>query len=161
MDRSRLRLEIQQRRPFAGPAEEAFLNLLRTAFTLGHDHAAFLEPFGLTPTQYNALRILAGSHPDPLPCREIGRRMVTPVPDVTRLVGRLEGKGLVRRRRGARDRRVVAVAVTAAGRRLLAAIEAPLADWLESRLGRRGEPGLRRLSRLLERLREGPARPPG
>ncbi len=87
--------------------------------------------------------------------------MVTPVPDVTRLVRRLESKGLARRRRGARDRRVVAIGITAAGRRLLAAIEGPLAEWLESRLGPLGETSLRRLSRLLERLREAPARPPG
>ena len=157
----RLRREIQQRRPFASPAEEAFLNLLRTAFTLERRHAAFLEPFGVTPTQYNALRILAGSHPRPLPCRTIGSRMVTPVPDVTRLVRRLEGKGLVRRRRDRLDRRVVAVAITAAGRRRLAAIEAPLADWLETHLGRLGDRELQRLSRSLERLRRRPPRSPG
>ena len=161
MPRRRLGDEIPQRRPFASPAEEAFLNLLRTAYALGRHHAAFLEPFGLTPTQYNALRILAGSHPAPLPCREIGRRMVTPVPDVTRLVERLVGKGLAARRRPAHDRRVVAVGISPAGRRLLAAIEAPLAEWLESRLGHLGGPGLERLSRLLERLRQPPAPPPG
>ena len=107
-----LRGEIRQREPFAGAAEEALLNLLRTAFTLERWHAGFLEPFGVTPTQYNALRILAGSHPEPLPCLEVGRRMVTPVPDVTRLLGRLEGKRLVRRRRAAHDRRIVAVGGT-------------------------------------------------
>lgn len=158
MPASRLRREILQRRPFAGPAEEAFLNLLRTAFTLERWHAGFLEPFGLTPTQYNALRILAGSHPAPLPCRQIGRRMVTPVPDVTRLVTRLEGKGLVRRRRAEDDRRVVAVGITTAGRRLLAAIEAPLEEWLASRMGRLGDTDLERLSGLLERLRRAPER---
>ena len=157
---SRLRDEIRQRRPFSSPAEEAFLNLLRTAFTLERRHAAFLAPFGLTPTQYNALRLLAGAHPDPLPCRQIGLRMVTPVPDVTRLVDRMERKGLVRRRRAADDRRVVAIALTPAGRRLLAAIEAPLATWLETRLGPLGEADLERLSRLLERLRQAPARSP-
>jgi DNA-binding MarR family transcriptional regulator len=134
---------------------------LRTTYALGRHHTAFLQPFGLTPTQYNALRILAGAHPEPLPCREIGRRMVTPVPDVTRLVERLEAKGLAARRRPGRDRRVVAIGITPAGRRLLAVIEEPLAAWLESRLGHLGRPGLERLSRLLERLREPPAPPPG
>lgn len=87
--------------------------------------------------------------------------MVTPVPDVTRLVERLEGKGLAARRGSVRDRRVVAVGITPAGRRLLAAIEGPLDDWLASRLGRLGERDLEQLSRLLERLRERPAAPPG
>ena len=153
--------EIQQRRPFASPAEEAFLNLRRTAFTLERWHAGLLEPFGLTPTQYNALRILAGSHPDPLACQTIGRRMVTPVPDVTRLVRRLEGKGLVRRRRAPDDRRVVAVGITPAGRRLLTAVEKPLERWLAAHLGHLGGDELDRLSRLLERLRRPPAPPPG
>ncbi len=158
MPGSRLQREILQRRPFAGPAEEAFLNLLRTAFELERHHAGFLEPFGITPSQYNVLRILAGSHPEPLSCSQIGTRMVTPVPDVTRLAGRLESKGLLRRRRTTADRRVVAVGITTAGRKLLAAIEAPLASWLDHWLGRLGEPDLKRLSRLLERLREEPAR---
>lgn len=153
-----LREEIRQSRPFSSPAEEAFLNLMRTAFTLGRLHARFLEGFGLTPTQYNALRILAGSHPRPLPCLEVGRRMVTPVPDATRLLARLEGKRLVRRRRSADDRRVVAVGITPAGRRLLARMEAPVAGWLEGQMGRLGEADLARLSRLLERLREDPSR---
>ena len=156
-----LEREIQQRRPFASAAEEAFLNLRRTAFTLDRWHAGFLEPFGLTPTQYNALRILAGSHPDPLACRDIGSRMVTPVPDVTRLVHRLEGKGLVRRRRSRHDRRVVAVGITPAGRRLLTAVEKPLQRWLAAYLGHMGDAELDRFSRLLERLRRPPAGPPG
>ncbi len=156
-----LRAEIGQTRPFASPAQEAFLNLLRTAYTLSRLHAGFLEPFGLTPTQYNALRILAGSHPRALACREIGERMVTPVPDVTRLVERLVSKGLALRRRQAQDRRVVAVGITPAGRRLLARIEAPLAAWLEQGLGHLGEPELVRLSRLLERLRAAPGPAPG
>lgn len=161
MGRSQLGREIRQKRPFSGPAEEAFLNLRRTAFTLERRHAAFLEPFGVTPTQYNALRILAGSHPTPLACREIGARMVTPVPDVTRLVRRLEGKGLARRRRDAADRRVVAVGITPAGRRLLAVIEEPLAEWLALHVGRLGDAEASRLSRALERLRRSPIRSSG
>lgn len=153
-----LRQEIRQRRPFASGAAEAFLNLLRTTYVLERRHAALLKPFGVTPTQYNALRILAGSHPEPLCCGEVGERMVTPVPDVTRLLARLEAQGLVSRRRGERDRRMVAVTITAAGRRLLESIEPELAAWLAAELGRLGERPLRRLSRLLERLRQAPER---
>lgn len=161
MPGSRLQREIRQRKPFAGPAEESFLNLLRTAFDLERRHAGFLEPFGVTPSQYNVLRILAGSHPDPLPCHQIGLRMVTPVPDVTRMLHRLEGKGLVHSRRATADRRVVAVGITAAGHRLLAAVEAPLEAWLDVWIGRLGEADLQQLSLLLERLREEPAETPG
>lgn len=155
---SQLGREIRQSRPFAGPAEETFLNLLRSAYTVERWHAAFLEPFGVTPTQYNTLRILAGSHPKELPCREIGRRMVTPVPDVTRLVRRLEEKGLVSRGSARQDRRVVAVGITPAGQRLLAEVERPLAQWLEVHLGHLGAGRLTQLSRALESLRRPPAR---
>ena len=87
--------------------------------------------------------------------------MVTPVPDVTRLVRRLEDKGLARRGPARRDRRVVAVGITPVGRRLLTEVERPLAEWLEAHLGRLGDGRLMRLSRSMERLRRSPARPPG
>lgn len=150
----RLQEEIKQRRPFPSAAEEAFLNLLRTANLLGQLHARFFKPYGLTPTQYNALRILRGSHPDTLPCSDVGERMVTPVPDVTRLLDRLEAKGRVHRERDPRDRRVVRVGITAGGLKLLAAIDEPVEAWIERQLGHLGAEDLSRLSQLLERARE-------
>ncbi len=155
--------EIRQRRPFTSPAVEAFLNLQRTAHLLGREHARFFRPYGITPTQYNALRILRGSHPEPLACGEVGARMVTPVPDVTRLLGRLELRGLVRRRRDGPDRRVVAVGITAPGLELLGKLDGPVASWMEARLGRVEDRRLRELSRLLAALRRGPdpGRSPG
>lgn len=152
-----LRDEIRQRKPFKSPEEEAYLNLQRTAALLLQAHASFLRPFRLTPTQYNALRILRGAHPDALPCREVGNRMVTPVPDVTRLLDRLEAQGLVERRRDAGDRRVVQVGITESGLEALASVDAPLAGWLEERLGRLEPEDLRTLTRLLEELRQGEA----
>lgn len=149
----RLRAEIKQRQPFTR-VEEAFLNLLRTANLFEQHHARFFKPWGLTPTQYNALRILRGSHPGSLPCSEVGERMVTPVPDVTRLLDRLEAKGLVHRGRDPADRRVVRVEVSDTGLELLAGIDEPLEEWLAAQLGHLPDGELQRLSELLERARE-------
>jgi DNA-binding MarR family transcriptional regulator len=151
--RSRLQSELVQSRPFASPAEETFLNLQRTAHLLEHELAVRLEPFGLTTTQYNVLRILRGS-PAGLPCGEIGRRMVTPVPDVTRLTDRLVKAGWVERRRPEEgDRRVVLVAITTSGLELLSRIDEPLLEWLSELLGHLGHATLEELSELLERAR--------
>lgn len=156
-----LEREIAQSRGFDSPAQEAFLNLLRTASLLERQQAAFFRPFGITATQYNALRILRGSHPEPLACGTVGERLVTPVPDVTRLLDRLAAKGLIERRRATRDRRVVRVGITRAGRELLARIERPLAAWLDEQLVRLAPRQLERLSRLLERVRRSAGRAPG
>lgn len=151
--RGRLEREIRQRTPVAEPAERALLNLLRSAALIGQEHARFLRPHGLTPAQYNALRILRGAHPEPLPCGEVGARLVAPVPDVTRLLDRLAARGLVGRERDAADRRVVRVGITPAGRERLAALDEPLAAWIRGRLGALSDRQLESLSRLLERAR--------
>jgi DNA-binding MarR family transcriptional regulator len=150
---SRLRREIRQRKPFASLHEEAFLNLQRTANLHFQELGRFLRPYGLTPTQYNALRILRGSHPEALPCTEVGERMVTPVPDVTRLLDRLEARDLVARSRDASDRRVVRASITRAGRRLVSRIDEPLADWLVERLDFLGVRRLTAMIRLMEEAR--------
>jgi DNA-binding MarR family transcriptional regulator len=149
----RLEREIRQRTPVAEPAERALLNLLRSAALLGQEHARFLRPHGLTPAQYNALRILRGAHPDTLPCGEVGARLVAPVPDVTRLLDRLAARGLARRERDPADRRVVRVGITAGGLERLAALDVPLAAWIGERLGGLSDRELESLSRLLERAR--------
>lgn len=149
-----LREEIRQGRPFDGPEEEAILNIHRTAAVLGQEGTAFFRRWDLTPAQYNTLRILRGSQPESLPCGEIRARMVTTVPDVTRLLDRMEKKGLVRRERCEGDRRVVRVAITDAGVELLADIAPHLSTWNQSRLDHLGPEDLRLLSRLLERVRE-------
>ncbi len=150
---SRLKAEIQQRGPFHSPQEEAFLNLQRTANLQFQALSRFLRSFGVTPTQYNALRILRGSHPERLPCKEVGERMVTPVPDVTRLLDRLEIRGLIERSRDTRDRRVVLAAISKTGLELLGEIDRPLADWLVKLLAPLSEEELRSLIRLAEASR--------
>ena len=145
--------EIQQRRPFSGPAEEAYLNLQRTASLQLQELSRFLRGFGVTPTQYNALRILRGAHPEPLACGEVGRRMVTPVPDVTRLLDRLESSGYVLRGQDSEDRRVVTGGVTAKGLALLAEIDDPLVKWLEEAYAPLSDDESSRLTSLLEKLR--------
>ena len=95
----RLGEEIGQSKPFRSLEQEAFLNIQRTAESLSYDLAKALEPYGLTPTQYNALRILRGAGEGGAACSEIASRMVTRVPDVTRLLDRLEAHGLIVRAR--------------------------------------------------------------
>src|ERR1700689_3564024 len=103
----RLQSELKQKIPFISREQEAYLSLLRTADALQSQVEGRLKEFGLTGTQYNALRILRGAGTDGLPCREIGERMITHDPDVTRLLNRLEDRGLVERTRARDDPRVV------------------------------------------------------
>ncbi|WP_397546626.1 MarR family winged helix-turn-helix transcriptional regulator [Rhodothermus marinus] len=143
---------IKQTR-FASPAQEALLNILVTSSWLLNELSALMAPFGVTPTQYNVLRILRGSHPGKLTCTEIGRRMLDRTPDVTRLLNRLERAGLVTRSRASHDKRVVEVGITEKGLELLARMQ-PVVDVAQERLMSRLSPEeLRLLSELLDRLR--------
>lgn len=143
---------IKQTR-FASPAQEALLNVLVTSSWLLNELSALMAPFGVTPTQYNVLRILRGNHPGKLTCTEIGRRMLDRTPDVTRLLNRLERAGLVTRSRASHDKRVVEVSITEKGLELLARMQ-PVVDATQERLMSRLSPEeLRLLSELLDRLR--------
>src|SRR6202142_4707636 len=110
-----LQAELKQSVPFRSREQEAYLALLRTADALQTSVESRLNEFGLTGTQYNALRILRGAGPEGLPCREIGDRMITHDPDVTRLLNRLENRGLVERIRARQDRRVIYGKIPAPG----------------------------------------------
>jgi DNA-binding MarR family transcriptional regulator len=149
-----LKDEIHQRKDFASPAEEALLNLMRTAFFVDQQHGHFFKRWDLTPIQYNALRILRGAAPAFLPCHAIGERLVTAVPDVTRLLDRLEAKDLVQRERDQQDRRMVRVTITAKGLELLASIDQPIDDWIGQVFGELDKTELRTLSTLLEKTRD-------
>lgn len=149
-----LRAEIKQAKPFATPEQEALLGIERTAAVLGRALARLLEPHGLTPTQYNALRILRGAGDAGLCRYEVTERLVTPVPDVTRLLDRVEEAGYVTRARDAVDRRLVTARLTPAGRRLVDRLDAVVAGFERDQLGTLGERDLRTLIALLDRVRQ-------
>jgi DNA-binding MarR family transcriptional regulator len=149
----RLGKEIQQKAAFSGLEEEAFLNLQRTASLLLQAVGRNLRPHRLTPAQYNTLRILRGAAPAALTCGEIGDRLVSPGPDVTRLLDRLAARGLVERLRDETDRRVVRARITGQGRELLGRIDESVAAGLRGLLGPLGRARLRTLIELLELAR--------
>src|SRR5512138_1409830 len=103
----KLQAEIRQRKPFVSLEEETYLNLVRTADALTRELELFLQPFGLTATQYNVLRILRGAGEEGATCTAISERLLAFDPDVTRLLDRLEKSGWVQRTRSVTDRRVV------------------------------------------------------
>lgn len=84
------------------------------------------KSFSITEPQYNVLRILNGVRPDGLPSLEIGRRMITRIPDITRLLDRLEKQNLIKRSRNELDRRIVTAQITSKGIKLIKNIETPL-----------------------------------
>lgn len=151
--------EIGKRRPFESREQEVFLNVMRTAEALSEGAAAVLKPFGLSTTQYNVLRILRGAEASccehGLACREIGERMVTRDPDITRLLDRMEKAGLIKRERDTEDRRVIKTAITEEGLRVLKELDGPVVEMHKKLLGHMGEEKLKTLSGLLEEARDG------
>jgi DNA-binding MarR family transcriptional regulator len=156
-----LQAELKQKIPFTSREAEAYLSLLRTADALQTQVEARLKEFGLTGTQYNALRILRGAGPEGLPCREIGERMITRDPDITRLLNRLEDRGFVQRTRARHDRRVIYGKITGAGLKLLREMDGPLEKYGREMLGHVGQGKLKQLIDLLELIRGGKAFPGG
>jgi DNA-binding MarR family transcriptional regulator len=149
----RIREELKQTRPFSSLEEEVAVEVHRTAQVLMRWLVEELKPSGITPSQYNVLRILRGSSPQPLSATEICSRMVTYDPDLTRLLDRLETAGMVRKERDAKDRRVVNVHITKLGRDTVeSAMEAARAR-LHEELGGIGKARLEQLADLLERVR--------
>jgi DNA-binding MarR family transcriptional regulator len=151
---SRLQAEIKQTKPFASLGHEAALGLLRTAAIIEHLNDETLRPFGLTGTQFNVLRILRGAGQDGLCGREIGERMINRVPDVPRLLDRLEKAGLVSRERDRTDRRHVSTRITARGRQVLDEID-KITMPAEVRFQRLTQDQLKALIAALDVIREG------
>jgi DNA-binding MarR family transcriptional regulator len=157
--------QIKKLRPFESPEQEAMLNIVRTADVLsGEIEAEVFKPSGISPTQYNVLRILRGSgaiagnaHGVPgegLACGEIASRMVTRDPDITRLLDRLEKRGFISRNREEKDRRVVCTRITDAGIQLLDNLNPQVQAAHRRQLSHMGREKLKQLIALLEEARE-------
>jgi MarR family transcriptional regulator, 2-MHQ and catechol-resistance regulon repressor len=144
--------EIKKRGPFTSSEEEAVLSILRTNDQLMIRFARLFRAYGLTPSQYNILRILRGEG-KPLPILEIAERTVTVVPGITGLIDRLEQAGFVERRRCTEDRRVIRVALTAAGSKVLGDMDGPVLGLHKDLLGHLSAGELKDLIRLLEKVR--------
>ena len=142
------------RRQAGGLEEAVFLDLLRTSDILTRRMVHVLRSRHLSPTQYNVLRILRGSG-DGLPCGEIANRMITRDPDITRLLDRMEKRGLISRCRETKDRRMVLTRVTPEGLRLLAQLDGPVQEGHRKQLGHLGRGRLQELAELLSAARGG------
>jgi len=134
------------------PEEAAFLDLVRTADLLSRPTVQLLKTADLSPNQYNVLRILRGS-PEGLTCGEIGNRMITRDPDITRLLDRLEKRRLITRERNDKDRRVVLTQIGNEGLELLDRLDKPIQELHHRLLGHLGAERLRALREMLEACR--------
>ena len=149
---SQLQAELKQRKPFASLEEEATLSIKRTAAEIDYLGAELLKPWGITGTQYNALRILRGAGGEGLCRNEIRDRLIARVPDATRLLDRLEEMKLVTRVRGA-DRRFVQTRITKAGLDLLDELSDQVMALHKEQLGHLGPQKLKLLIELLGDVR--------
>ena len=143
--------ELRQQKPFSTPEQEILLGVLIAAARVMEPWARFLSTTAqLTTNQYNVLRILRGSHPAKLACSDIAERMIDRDPDITRLVDRLERRGLVKRTRSRQDRRVVEVGISDKGLALVRGLDSHVQRMPKALLGHLGVERLRQLGSLLE-----------
>ena len=138
---------------FRSREQQACVGLLRTADAVKRSLAQLIEPHGITAQQYNVLRILRGAGPTGLPTLTIGERMIEQTPGVTRLVDRLEKKGLVERKPCPKDRRRVFCQITPKGLDLLSSLDEPVNNWDVQAVGILAPGDLDSLIVLLERVR--------
>jgi DNA-binding MarR family transcriptional regulator len=145
--------EIKQTRPFASLEQEAHISLGRTWAVLDHAFSDALRPHGITPTQYNVLRILRGAGEAGLCRGEVMERMITKVPDATRLLDRMEAAGLIGRHRDAADRRFVTTTISEQGLRLLRELDELVRELHCRHFGALDDAEKRALVDLLDRVR--------
>ena len=160
MKPSKLQAEIAQRKPFRSVRQEASLALARTTARVLRHYAATLDPHGMTPQQFNVLRILRGAGKDGLPTMEIGRRMVEQAPGTTRLIDRLIRKGWVERGAAHGDRRQVVCRITERGSAALAGADGDVAQADEEVLAPLSKAEVRELIRMMDAIRAGLHREP-
>ena len=148
---------MSSRSKFSSPSisqeNRIFVALLRAADTLSQETEQLLKAAGLTGAQYNVLRILRGAEPEGLPCRGIGDRMISHDPDMTRLLDRMEKRGLITRERQTDDRRVVKARITPQGLSLLKTLDQPVHDLHKRQFRHMTAARLKILSDLLEEVR--------
>ena len=132
--------------------EQVYIALAVTTDQIARRLEPVLKVAEISPTQYNFLRILRGA-PEGLTCSEVGNRMISRDPDITRLMDRLEKRGLVSRCRNSKDRRMVLTRITEAGLALLAQLDGPVLETHHLLLGHLGAKKLRALKSLLEEAR--------
>ena len=149
-----LREELKQRKPFTSLEQEAQLSVIRTSAMLVDAFERLLTPYGITSTQYNVLRILRGAEPDGLCRNDLRDRMLTRMPDVTRLLDRMEESGLIGRARETSDRRMVMTRITAKGRRLLDELQDAVAREHERAFAALTKPQMRTLIASLAAVRD-------
>jgi DNA-binding MarR family transcriptional regulator len=144
--------EIKQVKPFRSERQRAMVNIMFTSGWADDRFRDFMKPFGLTQQQYNVLRILRGSEPEPLSTSCIRERMIDRMSDASRIVDRLVKKGLVNRVQCPRDRRLVEVRISESGLELLQRIDTQQ-DQMDGSFGNLIEEELRQLNSLLDKLR--------
>ena len=148
--------EIRQTKPFRSLQEQVVINLMRTTRAVEESWIHYLKRTeGISPSQYNILRILRGARPNAVKISDIADRMITRDPDVTRLVDRLIKQGLARRERDSEDRRVVRVEITGAGLALLSRLDGPAGEYTEGAMAGLKPQQLRTLDTLLNDIRGG------
>ena len=150
-----LQQDLKQKKPFRSLQQEAYLSVVRTSTALTDAMEDLVKSRGISATQYNVLRILRGSGAEGL-CRNALRdRMLTRMPDMTRLLDRMEDAGLVMRVREGEDRRMVMTRITEKGRRLLDDLDAPVMALHRKQMAGLTDAQLRSLSDLLTLVRDG------
>ncbi len=147
-------------RRFDSPQQEAYLNLWRTYDRLRMVEDELFDKYDLTAQQYNALRLLRGHRPEKLPTLALASRLVSHAPDITRLLDKLERRGLIERERMADNRRVVLVGITAEGIALLRELDTPVRECNLKQLGHLSDEQLTTLAQLLKLARQ-PHEPDG
>ena len=145
---------LKQNKPFGSRAEAAYLAVQVIADEQRARFNALFKSKDLTGAQYNVLRILRGAGSDGLSCGEIGERMINRESDITRMLDRLEGRGLIKRERQTDDRRVVLGFITDAGLELLKELDQPVDELHRSLMGHMSEKELDSLLKLLGKARQ-------